>query len=209
MYAPRVHGMNRPDGHRQIIACATCTTNCIAPVVEVAQRRRGVKRSDDHRARLHASQRLVDSPSSSFRRGPAGAVNLVPASTGATRATIKAVPELAGRFDGIAIRAPILAGSINDIVVVTSKATTAEAVNDVFAEEAETERYRGILDVSRDPPVSSDIIGDSRASVVDPGPDPGGGRHPGQDHGLVRQRVGLHALDGPGSPNQPRAPCHR
>jgi glyceraldehyde 3-phosphate dehydrogenase len=163
-----VHAVNRPDGQPQIISCASCTTNCIAPVVEVAQRRLGVERSVMTTMHAYtASQRLVDSPSSSFRRGRAGAVNLVPAATGAAQATIKAVPELAGRFDGIAIRAPIPVGSIADVVMVTSKATTADEVNDVFTEEAETERYRGILGVSRDPLVSSDIIGDSRASVVD------------------------------------------
>ena len=163
-----VHGVNRLDGNPQIISCASCTTNCIAPVVEVARRRLGVERAVMTTTHAYtASQQLVDSPSSSFRSGRAGAVNLVPASTGAAKATIKAVPELAGRFDGIAIRAPIVVGSIADIVVVTSRATTAEEVNDVFAQEAQTERYRGILGVSRDPLVSSDIIGDPRASVVD------------------------------------------
>lgn len=163
-----VHGVNRPDGNPQIISCASCTTNCIGPVVEVAQRRLGVERAVMTTTHAYtASQRLVDSPSISFRSGRAGAMNLVPASTGAAKATIKAVPELADRFDGIAIRAPIVVGSIADIVVVTSRATTAEEVNDVFTQEAQTERYRGILGVSRDPLVSSDIIGDSRASVVD------------------------------------------
>ena len=114
-----------------------------------------------------AHQHLVDGPSKSFRQGRAGAANLVPASTGAARATIQAIPELAGRFDGIAIRAPIPVGSIADVVFVTGRPTTVAEVNDVFRQEAESARYAGILGVSEDPIVSADIIGDSRAAVVD------------------------------------------
>jgi glyceraldehyde 3-phosphate dehydrogenase len=91
----------------------------------------------------------------------------VPATTGAAKATTRALPEYAGRFDGIAIRAPIPVGSIADITFVTSRRTTVDEVNGILSEEAETERYAGVLGVSRDPLVSSDIIGDARASVVD------------------------------------------
>lgn len=162
-----VHGVNRPDGHPQIISCASCTTNCITPVIEVAQRRLGVERAIMTTVHAYtATQKLVDSPSSNFRRGRAGGANLVPAATGAAQATIRALPELANRFDGIAIRAPIEVGSIADIVIVTERPTTVEEVNEVFTEEAQTPRYRGILGVSRDPMVSSDIIGDPRAAVV-------------------------------------------
>ena len=111
-----------------------------------------------------------DSPSRSFRRGRRGraaAANLVPASTGAARATTRALPELTGRFDGVALRAPIPVGSIADIVFVASRATTAEAVNDAFRQEAATERYQEVLGVSDDPLVSADIVGDPRAAVVD------------------------------------------
>ena len=116
-----------------------------------------------------ATQQLVDGPSSDFRRGRAGAANLVPASTGAALATIRAVPELAGRFDGIAVRSPIPVGSMADIVFVASRETTVEEINYIFREEAATDRYQGILGVTEDPLVSSDIIGDARASVVDLG----------------------------------------
>ena len=95
------------------------------------------------------------------------AENLVPATTGAAVATTRALPEYAGRFDGMAIRAPVPIGSIADITFVTSRRTTVEEVNQIFAEEAETTRFAGVLGVSRDPLVSSDIVGDSRASVVD------------------------------------------
>jgi len=86
--------------------------------------------------------------------------------TGAAQATIRALPQLAGLFDGVAIRAPIGVGSIADIVVVTARPTSVEEVNAVFTEEAQTPRYQGILGVSEDPMVSSDIVGDPRASVV-------------------------------------------
>jgi glyceraldehyde 3-phosphate dehydrogenase len=163
-----VHGVNRPDGEPRIISCASCTTNCITPVIEIAHRRIGVERAVMTTVHAYtATQQLVDGPSKGFRRGRAAAANLVPATTGAARATTRAVPELTGRFDGLAVRAPIPVGSIADIVFVTSRATTAEEVNDAFRQEAATERYQEVLGVSDDPLVSADIVGDPRAAVVD------------------------------------------
>jgi glyceraldehyde 3-phosphate dehydrogenase len=163
-----VHGVNTPDGTATIISCASCTTNCITPIVEVVGRRIGFTKAV--MTTVHAytsSQSIVDGPSNSFRRGRAAAANLVPATTGAALATTRALPEYAGLFDGIAIRAPVAVGSIADITFVTSRKTTVEEVNQIFTEEAETERYAGVLGVSRDPLVSSDVVGDPRASVVD------------------------------------------
>ena len=163
-----VHGVNQPDGSPRIFSCASCTTNCIAPVVEIAHRRLQAERAV--MTTVHAytgNQRLVDGPSSNYRRGRAGAANLVPTSTGAAGAAVRAMPELAGRFDGIAIRAPIPVGSIADIVVVAGRPTSVELVNDVFRQEAQSPRYQGILGVSEDPLVSADIIADPRAAVVD------------------------------------------
>jgi glyceraldehyde 3-phosphate dehydrogenase len=163
-----VHGVNRADGGSRMVSCASCTTNCITPVIEVAHRRIGVERAI--MTTVHAytgGQHIVDGPSKQFRRGRAGAANLVPTSTGAARATVRAVPELAGKFDGVAVRAPIPVGSIADIVFVAARPTSAEEVNQVFREEAGTARYEGILGVSEDPIVSSDIVGDPRASIVD------------------------------------------
>jgi glyceraldehyde 3-phosphate dehydrogenase len=114
-----------------------------------------------------SSQAVVDGPNKRFRRGRAAGANLVPATTGAALATTRALPEHVGHFDGIAIRAPIPVGSIADLTFVASRSTSVEEVNRILAEEAATERYAGVLGVSRDPLVSSDIIGDSRASVVD------------------------------------------
>jgi glyceraldehyde 3-phosphate dehydrogenase len=163
-----VHGVNRPHGRPRVISCASCTTNCITPVIEVAHRRLGVERAVMTTVHAYtAGQQLVDGPSKNFRRGRAGAANLVPTSTGAAQATTRAVPELAGRFDGIAVRAPIPVGSIADIVFVAGRPTTTAQVNDAFRDEAVTARYDGILGVSEDPLVSADIIGDQRAAVID------------------------------------------
>jgi glyceraldehyde 3-phosphate dehydrogenase len=162
-----VHGVNRPNGSPQILSCASCTTNCIAPVVEVVRRRLQTERAVMTTVHAYtANQQLVDGPSSSFRRGRAGAANLVPTSTGAAAATTRAVPALDGRFDGIAVRAPIRVGSIADIVVVTRPTSVAEVI-DIFRQEAQSPRYQGILGVSEDPLVSADIIADPRAAVVD------------------------------------------
>ena len=163
-----VHGVNHPDGEAQIVSCASCTTNCITPVIEIAHRHIGVERAVMTSIHAYtAGQQLVDGPSRSFRRGRAGAANLVPTTTGAARATTRAVPELTGRFDGIAVRAPIPVGSIADIVFVANRPTSVQEVNDAFRHEAASEQYQGILGVSEDPLVSADIVGDPRAAVVD------------------------------------------
>lgn len=163
-----VHGVNGPGDTPTIVSCASCTTNCIAPVVEIVGRRIGIAKAV--MTTIHAytsSQALVDKPSRRLRRGRAAAANLVPTTTGAAMATTRALPQYAGRFDGIAIRAPIPVGSIADVTFVTIRKTTVDEVNRIFSEEAATTRYTGVLGVSHDPLVSSDIIGDPRASIVD------------------------------------------
>ena len=165
-----VHGVNTPHGDASIISCASCTTNCITPVMEILGRRIGVKKAVMTTVHAYtASQAIVDAPHRQPRRGRAGGANLVPTSTGAAAATARALPEYHGRFDGVAIRAPVPVGSLADIVVLTARTTTLHEVNRVFVEEAESERYRGILGVTADPLVSSDIIKDPRASIVDLG----------------------------------------
>lgn len=116
-----------------------------------------------------ADQSLVDGPHKSLRRGRAGAANLVPTSTGAALATVKILPQYRNKFDGLAIRVPVPVGSLVDLVFVTERSTTVEEVNCVFMEEADSANYKGILGVTSDPIVSSDIIKDSRASIVDLG----------------------------------------
>jgi glyceraldehyde 3-phosphate dehydrogenase len=165
-----VHGVNRPDGTTNIISCASCTTNCISPVVEIMGRRIGIKKAIMTTVHAYtASQAIVDGPNKKFRRGRAGAANLVPTSTGAAIATTKALPQYQAKFDGVAVRAPVPVGSIADIVFVTERKTSIEEINQIFREESQSLRYKGILGASDDELVSSDIIKDSRASIVDLG----------------------------------------
>ncbi len=163
-----VHGVNQLEGSPDMFSCASCTTNCISPVVEVMGRRVGIKKAT--MTTIHAytsSQAIIDAPRNKWSRGRAAAVNFVPTTTGAAQATTKVLPQYSGKFDGVAIRGPVPVGSITDMVFVTEREVTAEEVNAIFQEESQTERYRGILGVTEDPIVSTDIIKDSRASIVD------------------------------------------
>lgn len=121
---------------------------------------------------IHAytsTQSVADSGKKHSRRGRAAAANLVPASTGAAIATTRALPEYRGKFGAIAVRVPVPLGSLADIVCVTKRATSVEEVNDVFREEAVSERYRAVLAVTEDPIGSSDVIQQAYASIVDLG----------------------------------------
>jgi glyceraldehyde 3-phosphate dehydrogenase len=163
-----VHGVNQAGADDRLISLASCTTNCITPVVEVMKRRVGIKKAIMTTVHGYtSSQGIVDSPAKKVRRGRAAAANLVPTSTGAAQATGKALPDMQGKFDGVAVRAPVVLGSIADLVFVTERSVTVEEINRIFEEEAKSERYRGILGVAEDEFVSSDIIKDPRASVVD------------------------------------------
>lgn len=165
-----IHGVNRPGNGMSIISCASCTTNCITPIVEVLGRRIGVQKAIMTTVHAYTStQSLVDGPNKKMRRGRAAAANIVPSTTGAAIATTRALPEYAGRFDGIAVRVPVPVGSLADIVLLTERNTTAEEVNRILKEEARSERYQKVLGVAEDPIVSSDIIQDPRASIVDLG----------------------------------------
>lgn len=163
-----VPGVSESDKDNSLISCASCTTNCIAPVMEIMQRKIGVKKAIMTTIHAYtASQGLVDQPSKKIRRGRAAAANLVPTTTGAAIATTKVLPELADKFDGVAVRTPVPAGSISDIVIVGDRETSVEEINNIFRQEAQTEQYRGIVGISEDQIVSSDIIGDARASLID------------------------------------------
>ncbi len=165
-----VHGVNTVDGESHLFACASCTTNCITPIVEIIGRRIGVKKGI--MTAVHAythTQSIVDGPAKHMERGRAGAANFVPTFTGAATATTLALPEFKGLFDGLAVRGPVPVGSLADITLVTKRVTTVEEVNRIFIEEAGSERYNGIVGVTEDPIVSSDILRDPRASVIDLG----------------------------------------
>jgi len=165
-----VHGVNQPPGNPVIISCASCTTNCIVPVAEIMARRIGVRKAMMTTVHAYtADQSLVDGPHKNIRRGRAGAANLVPTSTGAALAAVKVLPQFQNKFDGVAVRVPVAVGSLADLVFVTERRTTVEEVNRIFTEEAGSPKYNGVLGVTNEPAVSSDMIKDPRASVVDLG----------------------------------------
>ena len=157
------------DGKTTIFSCASCTTNNIGPVIEILDRRIGIKKAILNTVHAYtASQSLVDAPSKRKpRMGRAAAINLVPASTGAAIATIKALPQFEGKFDGIAIRTPVPVGSISDITFIAARNTSAEEINNILSEESKTDRYKFVLSVSNEPLVSSDIVKSSFAAIVD------------------------------------------
>lgn len=166
-----VHGVNTADGKTSIFSCASCTTNNVGPVMEILDRRIGIKKAILSTVHAYtASQMLVDAPSKKeVRMGRGGAVNLIPTSTGAAVATAKALPQMEGKFDGISIRIPVPVGSISDITLLASRNTTPEEINAILLEESKTDRYKYVIEVSSEPLVSSDIVQSSFASVVDAG----------------------------------------
>ncbi|MGN6534018.1 MAG: type I glyceraldehyde-3-phosphate dehydrogenase [Ginsengibacter sp.] len=164
-----VHGVNTEDGKVAIFSCASCTTNNISPLIEIMGRRIGIKKAILNTTHAYtASQGLVDGPSKKKpRMGRAAAINLVPATTGAAVATTKALPQYKGKFDGIAVRTPVVVGSVSDITFVAERGTSVEEINAILKEEAATERYRQVVSVSEQPLVSTDIIQSTFASIVD------------------------------------------
>lgn len=164
-----IHGVNTKDGKTSIFSCASCTTNSIGPILEILDRRIGIKKVILNTIHAYtASQSLVDGPSKKAPRlGRAAGVNLIPTSTGAAIATIRAIPQLGGKFDGISIRTPVPVGSISDLTFVVSRNTSEKEINDILTEESKTKRYQLVLAVSDQPLVSSDIIQSSFAAVVD------------------------------------------
>lgn len=164
-----LHGVNKRDGKTSVFSCASCTTNNIGPVIEIMDRRIGIRKAILNTIHsFTASQSLVDAPSKrDLRMGRSAAMNLVPASTGAAVATIKALPQLEGKFDGLAIRTPVPVGSISDVTFVSAKNTSVDEINNILIEESKTDRYKLVLATSSEPLVSSDIIQSSYASIVD------------------------------------------
>ncbi|HEY6539270.1 MAG TPA: type I glyceraldehyde-3-phosphate dehydrogenase [Candidatus Dormibacteraeota bacterium] len=154
------------DRHH-VISNASCTTNCLAPVAKVLHERFGIE--SGLMTTVHAytgDQRLLDAPHGDVRRARAAALSLIPTSSGASEAVAKVLPALKGRFRGLALRAPVPDVSIVDFSAVTTRATTADAVNDAFREAAAGD-LRGILRVEEEELVSIDFRGDQYSSVVD------------------------------------------
>ncbi|MGI5271165.1 type I glyceraldehyde-3-phosphate dehydrogenase [Nonomuraea sp. CA-218870] len=172
---PGVNDAAHDPARHEIVSLASCTTNCVAPMVKVLHERFGLVRG--FMTTIHAytgDQRLLDAPHKDPRRARSAAVNIVPTTTGAARMVGQVLPELAGRLDGIAIRVPVEDGSITDLSAQLGRPVTAQEVNDAFAEAAAGE-LRGILRYSTDPLVSRDIVGDAASCVFDSGLTQAGG----------------------------------
>jgi glyceraldehyde 3-phosphate dehydrogenase len=151
-----------------LINNASCTTNCVAPVARIMVDHFGVEKAMMTTIHAYTSdQRLQDGGRKDYRRARTAGQNIIPTSTGATIAAAEAIPELSGLFNGLAIRVPVAVGSLSDFTFILKKSTTKEELIEVFKKEAQNPRYNGILEVTEDPIVSSDIIGNPHSSVVD------------------------------------------
>ena len=152
---------------------ASCTTNCIAPVAKVMHEKFGIKKA--LMTTIHAvtaEQNLVDGPppggkANDLRRARAAYLNIIPTTTGAAIATTEAIPELKGKFDGVALRVPVPVGSLSDFTFLLEKSTTVEEINRVLTEASKETPLKGIMAVSNDSLVSSDIVGRSESAIVD------------------------------------------
>jgi glyceraldehyde 3-phosphate dehydrogenase len=150
------------------ISNASCTTNCITPVARIMVDTFGVEKAMMTTIHGYTSdQRLQDGGHKDYRRARAAAQNIVPTSTGATIAATQAVPELKNLFNGLSIRVPVAVGSLSDFTFLLKRETTKEEVNSVFKSAAQNPIFAGILDVTEEPLVSSDIIGSSYSCIVD------------------------------------------
>ncbi len=151
----------------QIIANCSCTTNCAAPVLKVIDSALGIEKvllTTVHA--VTASQSLVDGPKKDIREGRAAFANIIPAGTGASEAVVRVLPKLEGRISGSAFRVPVMTGSVLEVIVQTTKETDVNEVNKIFKKASE-KQMKGIIAVSQEPLVSSDIIGNSHSAIVD------------------------------------------
>lgn len=160
-----VNELELKDG--PVFSNASCTTNCIAPIMEILERHFGVEQAFMTTAHAYtADQNLQDGPHKDLRRARAAAFNIVPTTTGAARTVGAVVPSLKGIFDGLALRVPVPVGSIADITALLKKDATVDELNKLLRTEAKG-RYKNILAVEDDPVVSSDIVGRTESSIVD------------------------------------------
>ena len=160
-----VPGVNEGDG--KVISLASCTTNCLAPVIKVMEEKFGIE--SGFLSTVHAytnDQNILDGSHKDLRRARAGAVNIVPTSTGAAKAIGEVLPPMKGKLDGVAFRVPVPDGSMNDMVLLLKKDATAEQVNAELKKASEGS-LKGILRYTEEPLVSTDIIGDPHSAIVD------------------------------------------
>lgn len=152
----------------KIISMASCTTNCLAPITEIIRQNFGIRKAIMTTIHSYtAAQNVVDGPNKDLRRARAAAVNIIPTTTGAAIATCKTIPQLKGKFDGMAIRVPVPVGSISDVVFITKKKVDEKKINQAFKKAARGARLRGLIETTEEPIVSSDIIGNPASAIVD------------------------------------------
>jgi glyceraldehyde 3-phosphate dehydrogenase len=163
-----VRGINESDAQSsQFTSNASCTTNCVSPVTKVILDAFGIEKAAMTTIHAYTSdQQIQDGSHKDLRRARAAAGNIIPTSTGAAIATTKVIPELKDKFDGLAIRVPVLTGSLTDFTFITKKNTTAKEVNDALIQAAASEKLKKYLEVSNKPLVSSDIIGSESSAIV-------------------------------------------
>jgi glyceraldehyde 3-phosphate dehydrogenase len=150
-----------------IISNASCTTNCVAPMVSVLHRAFGIEHGLMTTIHSYTNDQVtLDSPHKDLRRGRSAAVNMIPTSTGAAKAVGQVIPELAGKIDGVSVRVPIEDGSLTDLVVELAEPATVEQVNQAFADAA-AGYLKGLLRYNEDPIVSHDIVGDPSSCIFD------------------------------------------
>lgn len=148
----------------------SCTTNAASPVIQIMHETVGIEKAVLNTVHgITATQSIVDGPTKGkdFRRGRAAGQNIIPSTTGAAISVTRAIKELNGKFDGIALRVPTIVGSVADITFISKKKTSAEEINKIFTRAEKEKRWQGILKTSEDQIVSSDIIGEPYAAIVD------------------------------------------
>jgi glyceraldehyde 3-phosphate dehydrogenase len=151
-----------------VISNASCTTNSVAPVADIIHSKLGIRKA--MLTTVHGytdDQNLQDNSHKDMRRARAAGQNIVPTSTGAAIAATLAVPELKSLFDGVSLRVPVITGSITDFTFITTRPTSVEELNDIFIQASQEPRYRGVLAVTHEPLVSSDIIGRPESAIID------------------------------------------
>jgi glyceraldehyde 3-phosphate dehydrogenase len=155
------------NSKHNVISMASCTTNCLAPVLKTVNDKFGIQ--NGYMTTCHAytnDQRILDLPHKDLRRARAAMMSIIPTTTGAAKAIGSVIPELKGKMDGTALRVPVSNGSIVDIVLTLKKEVTKEEVNQVL-KDSSNEELKGIMTYTEEPIVSSDIIGESHSSIVD------------------------------------------
>jgi glyceraldehyde 3-phosphate dehydrogenase len=155
-------------GDEKIVSNASCTTNCLAPMVKILDEKFGVKRG--YMTTIHAytsDQNIQDAPHKDLRRARAAAMSIVPTTTGAARAVGLVLPHLKGKLDGFALRVPTPDGSVTDLTAELEREATAEEINAAFKEAAATGRFKGVLKYNEDDIVSQDIVGDPHSCIFD------------------------------------------